>query len=166
MKDVPLFLRSARAYLDCEPDAHIIMCGAGMRADNAKLLSSLWSAFGGMHKSLPRIHLLGVRHDMEAIYAAADVVSLTSAYGETYPLVLLEGMACGAIPVSTDVGDARMMLEGCGIVTPRDPGQIAAAWQWAYQERDAFALHATERNRLGREAMIMAYADVIDRYRR
>lgn len=65
---------------------------------------------------------------MPAVYAAADVVALTSVFGEAAPLCLIEGMMCGAVPVTTDVGDSADIVTGHGFVTPPDPGAIALAW--------------------------------------
>lgn len=64
---------------------------------------------------------LGVRHDMPALYAAADVIMSTSICGEGFPNVIAEGMACGATPLATDVGDAAQIIGDTGVVVaPRD----------------------------------------------
>ncbi len=119
MKNVPLFLAAARAFLDVRPDGHVLMCGAGMTCANPGLLGDLAATglaaadlaaelTGGAGTAAPgRVHLLGVRSDPEAVYAAADVVALTSAFGEAAPLCLIEGLLCGAVPVATDVGELR-----------------------------------------------------------
>lgn len=166
MKDVPLFLDSAREYLGEEETAHILMCGAGMTLDNPQMQQTLRKAFYDAPKLKERVHLLGIRHDMENIYAAADIVSSTSLYGETYPLCLMEGLAAGAVPVATKAGDTPEIVgEGRGILTNRDPRAIAAAWQHAYDNRHEFlAAIRTTRHRFGRDRMIRAYADVVDRY--
>jgi glycosyltransferase involved in cell wall biosynthesis len=71
---------------------------------------------------------LGVRADMPALYAAADAVVSTSAFGEGFSNVIAEGMAAGLSAVATDVGDARMIVgEHGAIVPPRDPAALAAA---------------------------------------
>ncbi|MGW3462391.1 glycosyltransferase [Streptomyces olivaceoviridis] len=107
MKNVPLFLRAARAWLAREPEGHVLMCGAGMNGTNPALWADIEIAFGADRHLAERVRLLGVRHDMETVYAAADVVALTSASGEAAPLCLIEGMMCGAVPVTTDVGDSQ-----------------------------------------------------------
>ncbi|MCZ4069037.1 glycosyltransferase [Microbacterium sp. H37-C3] len=156
MKDPELFLRSVAAHRTLVPDAHYVMCGAGMTRENPRL-TELLEVIGG-----DRIHALGIRDDMPAIYRAADVVSLTSAFGEAAPLCLLEGAASGAVPVTTDVGDAARLVEGIGIVTPRDPDAIAAGWGRAVEERVAFGGAAlAARDRLGRDRMITEYGAVI-----
>ncbi|MFE1307560.1 glycosyltransferase [Streptomyces sp. NPDC058755] len=163
MKNVPLFLRAARTWLAREGGGHVVMCGAGMTAANPALRADLAAAFAGEPGLAGRVHLLGVRHDMEAVYAGSDVVALTSVSGEAAPLCLIEGMMCGAVPVTTDVGDSAAIVTGHGFVTPPDPGAIALAWSAAIAGRAELA-PALERSRerFSRTRMIAAYAALLD----
>jgi glycosyltransferase involved in cell wall biosynthesis len=74
---------------------------------------------------------LGIRADMPALYAAADAVLSTSAFGEGFSNVIAEGMASGLPAVATDVGDSRRIVGEDGaagtVVPPRDPAALAAA---------------------------------------
>jgi glycosyltransferase involved in cell wall biosynthesis len=168
MKNVRLFLRAARIYLEREPGGHVLMCGGGMSMANAELCRDLDTAFADEPRLLRRLHLLGVRHDMHAVYAAVDVVSLTSAFGEAGPLCLIEGMMCGAVPVATDVGDCASIVAGHGIVTRPDPDVISAAWVEAVARRTEFAAaHVRSRERFSHTRMIASYSALIDQvYRR
>ncbi|WUV84551.1 glycosyltransferase [Streptomyces sp. NBC_01476] len=163
MKNVPLFLRAARRFLRQEPRGHVLMCGAGMTAANPGLRADIDAALGDEPWLAERMSLLGVRQDMETVYAAADVVSLTSSSGEAAPLCLIEGMMCGAVPVATDVGDCAELVAGHGMLTPPDPAVIAAAWSEAAAGAAAFA-PALERSRerFSRERMIAAYGTLIE----
>ncbi|WP_055490030.1 glycosyltransferase [Streptomyces sp. TP-A0356] len=165
MKNVPLFLRAARAWLRREPRGHVLMCGAGMTEAQPALRADIEAAFGDDTARLtPRLHALGVRRDMETVYAAADVVALTSSWGEAAPLCLIEGMMCGAVPVATDVGDSAAIVAGHGFVTPPDPDAIARAWSDAVAARPALApVLAHSRERFSRTRMIASYAALIDR---
>ncbi|MFK0019104.1 glycosyltransferase [Streptomyces sp. NPDC090798] len=166
MKNVPLFLRAARAWLRREPDGHVLMCGAGMTRANGCLREDIASAFGEDAPLADRLSLLGVRHDMESVYAAADVVSLTSSSGEAAPLCLIEGMMCGAVPVATDVGDSASIVTGHGFLTPPDPEAIALAWSEAVARGGEFApALALSRERFSRTRMIAAYAALIEQVR-
>ncbi|MFC8344670.1 glycosyltransferase [Streptomyces sp. NPDC057280] len=157
MKNVPLFLRAAKEWLDREPAGHVLMCGAGMTPANADLVAELDSL------DRARLHLLGVRRDMETVYAASDVVALTSAWGEAAPLCLIEGMMCGAVPVTTDVGDSAAIVASHGFVTPPDPTAIAAAWTEAVAARpDLAGALAASRERFSRTRMIASYAALLD----
>lgn len=132
MKDPELFLRAARAHMAANRASHYVLCGAGMTWDNPAF-ADLAARIGIRDRS--RVHALGIRDDMAAVYQAADIVALTSAFGEASPLCLIEGIASGAIPVTTDVGDAAREVAGVGLVTGRDPAGIAAAWDQAWEER-------------------------------
>jgi glycosyltransferase involved in cell wall biosynthesis len=166
MKNVPLFLAAAAKFLAARPSAHVLMCGTGMTADNPDLLTDLRDAgledpAGGYDA---RVHLLGVREDPQVLYAAADVVALTSAFGEAAPLCLIEGMMCGAIPVATDVGDCASIVAGRGLLTEPNADAVAAAWSQALARRGEFApALAAARNAFGRRRMISQYAALIRR---
>jgi glycosyltransferase involved in cell wall biosynthesis len=135
-----------------------------MSAANPGLAADIAEAFDGRQRGRGRLRLLGVRHDMETVYAGADVVALTSSWGEAAPLCLIEGMMCGAVPVATDVGDSAAIVAGHGLVTPPDPEAIAAAWSVAVANRDAYApALAASRERFSRTRMIASYAALIDR---
>ncbi|MEW1833205.1 glycosyltransferase [Streptomyces sp. NPDC088196] len=165
MKNIPLFLRAASEWLRREPAGHVLMCGAGMTDhDQPALSADIDDAFGEERATLTdRLHLLGVRRDMETVYAGSDVVALTSSFGEAAPLCLIEGMMCGAVPVATDVGDSASIVAGHGIVTPPDPDAIASAWTEAVIGRAEFAkAHARSRERFSRTRMIASYAALMD----
>ncbi|MFI2200952.1 glycosyltransferase [Streptomyces sp. NPDC020192] len=163
MKNVPLFLRAARAWLSREPEGQVLMCGAGMTDENPALWADIEVAFGEDLHLAERIRLLGVRHDMEAVYAGSDVVALTSVSGEAAPLCLIEGMMCGAVPVTTDVGDSASIVEGLGFVTPPDPAAIALGWTAALASRtDLGPALELSRERFSRTRMIAAYATLLD----
>ncbi|MEV6927760.1 glycosyltransferase [Dactylosporangium sp. NPDC051485] len=163
MKNVPLFLAAARRYLKREPTGHVLLCGAGMTTANAELCGLLTELFDDEPRRLARLHLLGIRRDMEAVYAASDVVALTSTSGEAAPLCLIEGAMCGAVPVSTDIGDTAIIVAGHGLVTPPEPEAISAAWSEAVRRRAEFtpALLGS-RERFSHTRMLASYATVID----
>jgi glycosyltransferase involved in cell wall biosynthesis len=59
-----------------------------------------------------------------------DVCSLSSSYGESFPLVVGEAMACGVPCVVTNVGDAAQLVGTTGLVVPpRNPEALAQAWK-------------------------------------
>jgi glycosyltransferase involved in cell wall biosynthesis len=163
MKDVPLFVRAAAAFARTYPAAHLVLCGAGMSADNlalVDLLSETLRAWDGAHA---QVHLLGIREDMPALYNAADLVVLTSAYGEAAPLALLEGMACGAVPVTTGVGDAAALAGDSRLVVGRDAAEVAHAWEAAFEQREEHVERISRhRHRLSDQHCFDSYAALIE----
>jgi glycosyltransferase involved in cell wall biosynthesis len=164
MKNPRLFVESARVFLERDTTAHVLMCGAGMSASNADLAADLQRAFADRPDLLDRLHLLGVRRDMELVYAVSDVVALTSSFGEAAPLCLIEGAMCGAIPVTTPVGDSARIVHGIGFVTGYSPAEIAATWTEAAARRAELGNALTAaRPRFSHVRMLSAYSGVIER---
>jgi glycosyltransferase involved in cell wall biosynthesis len=159
MKDPGLFLRSAALFSKHRPETHFVVCGAGMTWENDAFreLANDSGVTASTH-----LHALGLRDDMPSIYQIADIVALTSAFGEASPLCLLEGAASGATPVTTDVGDSAVTVAGIGFVTSHDPLAIAATWDGVLDRRaELRCLSLAARTRFGRQRMIAEYADVV-----
>ena len=159
MKNPGLFLRSAVLLARARPDTHFVLCGAGMSRENDAFRALLEESGVGASVNL---HALGLRDDMPAIYQVADIVALTSAFGEASPLCLLEGAASGATPVTTDVGDSALTVNGVGFVTTHDESDIAATWDGVLDRRiELRSLSLAARTRFGRQRMIAEYADAV-----
>lgn len=81
------------------------------------------------------IALNNVPHEDVPLYMnASELVLMTSAF-EASPVVIREALACNVPVLSTDVGDARVMLSGisgCAIVGP-EPSAIAEALHQALE---------------------------------
>ena len=74
-----------------------------------------------------KVHLLDQISDMPAFYQSIDVFLMTS-ITEGFPNVLVEAMASGLPCISTDVGDAKYIVQDLGsIVPPRNAKALADA---------------------------------------
>lgn len=159
MKDPGLFLRSVALHSAQRPETHYLVCGAGMTRENDAFRALLDESDV---TDATNLHALGIRDDMPEIYRIADIVALTSAFGEASPLCLLEGAASGATPVTTDVGDSASTVDGIGFVTTHEATAIAATWSDVLARRPELRERSiAARARFGRDRMIAEYAVIL-----
>jgi glycosyltransferase involved in cell wall biosynthesis/lipopolysaccharide/colanic/teichoic acid biosynthesis glycosyltransferase len=123
-KDQATFLRAAMRLHETHPHAHFLLAGRDVEPGNRALASVT-----AEHPVRAKLHLLGERDDVPRIMAALDLFACSSR-SEGFPNVVGEAMACGVPVVTTDVGDARLLVGETGaIVPPGDPAAMAVAWQ-------------------------------------
>lgn len=94
------------------PHVHFVLVGLGVDAKNATLEESINS-----HDIAGVVHLLGEREDVPHLMAGLDVLALTS-WGEAFPNVLAEAMACGVPCAATEAGDAKLIIGDTGCTVP------------------------------------------------
>jgi len=122
-KDFPTFIQAAALIVQANPNVEFLLCGQGLSEDNDELINLLMQAV-----IVDKVHLLGLRIDIEQVYQALDILVSSSAYGEAFPMVIGEAMACGVPCVATDIGDVRFLIaDSRVIVPPKDPQAIASA---------------------------------------
>jgi glycosyltransferase involved in cell wall biosynthesis len=142
MKDHGTFLKAAAIIASERPELRFLLVGPGTEPTNRALAKAIAGQGLSGH-----ISLLGERYDMPSVYAVLDIATLSSAWGEGFPNVLGEAMACGVPCAATECGDARAVLGAAGFVVPRrDPEALASAWQ------ALIAIGAEGRRSLGRAA--------------
>jgi glycosyltransferase involved in cell wall biosynthesis len=101
------------------------------------------------------VRLLGPRSDTPQVFAALDLLVSSSAYGEGFPNVIGEAMACGVPCAVTDVGDSVLIVADTGLgVPPRDPQALAGAIGRMLDEGPA---GLAERGRAARERIAAHY---------
>jgi glycosyltransferase involved in cell wall biosynthesis len=124
MKDHMTFLAAAALFSKIHADARFVCVGDGPAAYRSELSSSAESIGLGS-----RIIWAGESQEVSAAYNAFDIVTLTSSFGEGFPNVIGEAMACARPVVATDVGETARVLGDHGeLVPPRRPDLVAQAW--------------------------------------
>jgi glycosyltransferase involved in cell wall biosynthesis len=124
MKDHANLINAAASFAKGNPDARFICVGTG-RADYRAGLAAMANSLG----LSDRMVWTGELGDVKAAYNAFDIATLPSAFGEGFPNVIGEAMACGTPVVATDVGDARAIVGTYGeVVPPGEPESLAAGW--------------------------------------
>ena len=155
MKDHATFLSAAQQVAKSRKNVYFLLIGK----DTQTLVPVV--AVKGL---TDWVRVLGYRSDIERLLPGVDVLCLSSAFGEGFPNVLGEAMACGIPCVSTDVGDARRIIADTGLVVPvRDPASLAHAII------DLIDRGPAEREHLGRAARARieteySLARIVDRY--
>jgi len=138
MKDHPTFLRAATRLLQEQEDVRFVCVGEGP-VDYRRELHALSEELGLSQ----RLVWAGMRKDMPAVYNALDLAT-SSSYGEGFPNVVGEAMACGVPCVVTDTGDSAWIVGETGVVVPpKDPEALAAGWKASLaRDRSEVALKA------------------------
>jgi glycosyltransferase involved in cell wall biosynthesis len=117
-KDFPSLFGVFARVCEANENAALLLAGRGCSDDNAAIVAMIPPTIR------ERVKLLGIRSDIPTLTAAFDVAILTSAYGEGFPNVLGEALACGVPCVATDVGDSREIAGEEGVIAP--VGDVAA----------------------------------------
>lgn len=107
-----------------------VLVGKNLDNNNYELVSKI------MEKGLSdHVHLLGIRNDIPAVMNGIDLFMLTSV-SEAFPNVLNESMACGTPCITTDVGDASLIVDNTGwVVSPKNPKALVDAVIQAIDEK-------------------------------
>ncbi|HET6182567.1 MAG TPA: glycosyltransferase family 4 protein [Acetobacteraceae bacterium] len=107
------------------PEVELWVVGERLASDRGDDMHAFLAAAG----LGPRLRLLGYRHDVDAVLAAADIFVLPS-YFEAMPMTVIEAMMTGLPVVASRVGGIReQVADGTTglLVPPRQPGPLAEA---------------------------------------
>jgi glycosyltransferase involved in cell wall biosynthesis len=150
MKDYATLLNCAHEVIERQPNTRFVLVGREVTLAKSELRQLVENGPGQ-----GQIALLGPRSDVHAILPAFDLLCLSSAWGEAFPTILLEAMACEVPCVVTDVGDSAEIVGSTGrVVRPADPAALADAICELMQ------LEPAERILKGREAR----RQILDKY--
>lgn len=145
MKDHSNFLEAAARMVQNHPEVRFLLAGPDVTEEN-KILLGLREKLGLQNY----IQFLGEQEDVPGLLNALDVFSTSSAWGEAFPNVIGEAMACGVPCVATDIGDSAFIIGSTGfVVPPKNPEALATAWtkvlKMAPEERIAIEKKARDR---------------------
>ncbi|SHE52599.1 Glycosyltransferase involved in cell wall bisynthesis [Thermomonas hydrothermalis] len=140
------FVEAAAEVHRVLPQVHFVLAGTNIVPENSALAQAISRA--GLQECF---HLLGRRDDIPRLMASLDVLA-SSSFGEAFPNVLGEAMACGVPCVVTDVGDSAEIVGDTGRVVP--PGDMTGLarclielLQLSLEQRLALGVRARERIR-------------------
>ena len=105
------FIDAAINVIHKIPDTHFLLAGKGIDYSNKGLVRSISNT--GYKDNF---HLLGYRNDIPRLMAALDVYASSSSWGEAFPNVIGEAMACCIPCIVTDVGDSAKIVGKTGRV--------------------------------------------------
>lgn len=163
-KDHPNLLAAFSRVVQSLPKARLVLIGSGMTSSNDDLVQLI-----NLHGLQEYVILGGQRPDIHSVMNGLDVHVLGSAYGEAFPNVLCEAMACGTPCVATDVGDCSIIVGETGqICPPSDPVALSRAMQETAARRGvepnlAAACRARIMENFSVEKMVNGYASVWQR---
>lgn len=161
MKDHASFLRAAVRVAGEDPAVRFLLAGRNVSPENPALAGIVPPSL------LERFVFAGERRDAHRLMRAMDVLATSSAWGEAFPNVLGEAMACGVPCVATDVGDSAAIVGETGVVVP--PSNTAALAEGleamvrrSPADRQALGRAARERveARYNLDSVVAQYADL------
>jgi glycosyltransferase involved in cell wall biosynthesis len=163
-KDHENLLSAYSKFIKHEPNSRLMLVGSGIDLDNEELVSII-----NKYSVYDKVILLGQRSDVSSIMNAADLHVLSS-NSEAFPNVICEAMASGTPCLSTDVGDARYILDNDQMIVPiKDSDALADGIKLFYSRSRSDKeflkqLKGHGRNRVetffSLEAMVSAYEKV------
>ncbi|CAN1487045.1 RfaG Glycosyltransferase [Burkholderiaceae bacterium] len=147
-KDQRSFIKAAGLLATQYPHVRFVMIGRDLNRNNAQL--SEWINDAGCRDL---IVLMGERGDVPVCLSAMDLFCLSSRT-EGFPNALGEAMAMGLPCVTTDVGDAAMLIQATGVIVRKEDSHALAVGLGKLLDISQF-----ERKQLGAKAKKRIYEE-------
>lgn len=149
-KDHETLLRAMAELGEDFPDWNLV-CVGGDDPERRHDLASLETDLGVDDRIIWR----GPEDDMPAVYNAFDALASSSAFGEGFPNVIGEAMACGVPCIVTDVGDSARIVGDTGVVVP--PARSERLAEGVRTIRDRLAANPTGPCERARERIVTEF---------
>ena len=131
MKDQKRLIDAFKILDELHFDYRAVLVGKNLDNNNYDLVSKIKES--DLSK---QVSLLGMRNDIPSVMNGIDIFMLSSV-SEAFPNVLNEAMACGTPCITTDVGDAPLIIGNTGwIVSPKDQKALADSAIQAANEKN------------------------------
>lgn len=129
-KDHPNLINALSIIRSKNIEFFCILFGNNIDQDNIELISQIKKL-----KLSNYVKLFGQNKNIPEVMNGLDIYIQSSSYGEGFPNVVAEAMACGTPCVVTDVGDAALIVDKNGwIVPPNNSQKLANAIEKAISE--------------------------------
>jgi glycosyltransferase involved in cell wall biosynthesis len=141
MKDYEGFLHAAALFVKKFPQTKFMVVGGGPDEYQKKLKSLILKL--GLSSA---VIWVGFRSDMDSFYNVFDMVTSSSSFGEGFPNVIGEAMACNVPCVVTDIGDSAWVVGDAGVVVmPSDSKELAKGWEQCHINWKEYSLKSRAR---------------------
>ena len=154
MKDHDTLIKAFKITRNSHTNTYLLLAGEGTQ----------------QFKNIDGIIGLGPYENMNEIYSASDFIVSSSAFGEGFSNALGEGMANGLVPISTNVGDAKFIIDDIGkLVDTKNHKLLADSLVWGlklnkneYKKRSLKAKNRI-RNYFSTEVMLKNYSNMYNK---
>ena len=160
MKDHPVFMEAAAEVVKTHPTTRFVCVGEGPEPYAGQLKQQA-EALGLASRWI----WAGAAKEMAVVYNSLDCLA-SSSYGEGFPNVVAEAMACGVPCVVTDVGDSAWIVGRLGVVVPpKSPQALASGISRVLDQPQHFPrekLRESVVSRFSVEALVLATEQALE----
>jgi glycosyltransferase involved in cell wall biosynthesis len=159
MKNHLGFIKNITPFLQKNSSLYCILIGTNINQQNEELVKAIQAS-----ANPDRFLLLGEKEDLTKYYNIFDYCVSSSLWGEAFPNIIGESMACGTPCIVSDVGDSKLIIDNWGF--SYEPN---SRHEFAQKIEIALNLGAIEYNQLAKKcqkhiAEFYSIVSIYDRY--